>query len=235
MAADARAVMAARNNADWCALVSALHGAVGTTDEDAWTSPVRTPDVYPDAVTLRPGVDARALVSSLDAGSGCSVKDSFADLDIAPLGFDVLFEATWIHHLPAGDRGPAVRAGDDGPAARVVDDEPALDAWVAAWSGGTQGPHPFTTGLLGRTDVRIIELAGGAGAVLSLGGGAVGVSNVFAAPGRRLADAFRGAAGMAAAWQPDLPVVGYEAGDDLDAALAAGFEPIGPLRVWLRR
>jgi hypothetical protein len=227
--------MAARNNADWCALVSALHGAVGTTDGDAWTSPVRTPDFYPDAVTLRPGVDPRALVSRLDCGPGCSVKDSFADLDLEPLGFDVLFEATWIHLAPPAGHGPAARVGDDAPAARVVDDEPALDAWAAAWSGGTQGPHPFIAGLLGRTDVRIIELAGGAGAVLSLAGGAVGVSNVSAAPGRRLVDAFCDAAGMAAAWQPDRPVVGYEAGDGLHAALAAGFEPVGPLRVWLRR
>jgi hypothetical protein len=226
--------MAARNNADWCALVSALHGAIGTTDADAWASMVRTPDLYPDAVTLRPGVDPRALVSRLDAGPGCSVKDSFADLDLEPLGFDVLFDATWIHHLPAGGSGPADRTRDDG-LARVVDDGPHLDAWAAAWSGETQGRHPFTAGLLGRTDVRIIELAGGAGAVLSLSGGSVGVSNVFGAPGRHLVDVFRDAAGMAAAWQPDLPVVGYEAGDDLHAALAAGFEPVGPMRVWIRR
>jgi len=33
---------------------------------------------------------------------------------------------------------------------------------------------------------------------------------------------------------PSLPVVGYEHGADLDAALAAGFTNLGPLRVWLR-
>ena len=35
--------------------------------------------------------------------------------------------------------------------------------------------------------------------------------------------------------RPDRPVVGYEDGEALDAASAAGFEPLGPLRVWLQR
>jgi hypothetical protein len=29
-------------------------------------------------------------------------------------------------------------------------------------------------------------------------------------------------------------MVGYESGDDLTAALDHGFEPVGPLRVWVR-
>ena len=33
---------------------------------------------------------------------------------------------------------------------------------------------------------------------------------------------------------PLLPVVGYEHGEALAAAVRHGFEPIGPLRVWLR-
>ena len=32
---------------------------------------------------------------------------------------------------------------------------------------------------------------------------------------------------------PALPVVGYEHGDDLTAAVRHGFEPIGALRIWL--
>lgn len=31
-----------------------------------------------------------------------------------------------------------------------------------------------------------------------------------------------------------VPLVGYDHGDGLDAALAAGFRPLGPLRVWMR-
>jgi hypothetical protein len=33
---------------------------------------------------------------------------------------------------------------------------------------------------------------------------------------------------------PDLPLVGYEIGEDLSAAHRAGFRSIGPLRVWLK-
>ena len=32
---------------------------------------------------------------------------------------------------------------------------------------------------------------------------------------------------------PDRPLVGYERGDDLSAALDSGFAAVGPLRVWV--
>jgi hypothetical protein len=60
----------------------------------------------------------------------------------------------------------------------------------------------------------------------------VGISNVFALDG-----------GPDAAWPivldavnrlfPSLPVVGYEQGDALAAAVRHGFEPVGPLRIWM--
>ena len=33
---------------------------------------------------------------------------------------------------------------------------------------------------------------------------------------------------------PDLPLVGYETDKDLPAAHRAGFDSVGPLRVWLK-
>lgn len=33
---------------------------------------------------------------------------------------------------------------------------------------------------------------------------------------------------------PDRPMVGYEHGADLEAALAGGFEPVGELLIWVR-
>src|SRR4051794_38055707 len=50
----------------------------------------------PDAVTLSPGTEPAAVLARVEGGTGCSVKDSFADLDLAPSGFQVLFDATWI-------------------------------------------------------------------------------------------------------------------------------------------
>ena len=63
-------------------------------------------------------------------------------------------------------------------------------------------------------------------------GDVVGLSNVFASR-LDLDRAYVGASVMAARIWPRLPIVGYERGEPLVAARAAGFESIGPLRVWI--
>ncbi|WP_206787877.1 hypothetical protein [Amycolatopsis sp. MtRt-6] len=81
---------AAAENAAWCALVS----GGGNWGSRAWTSRFRTPEYYPDAVTLDPAATAADVLPYVDLSAGCSVKDSFATLDLP--GFAVLFEATWL-------------------------------------------------------------------------------------------------------------------------------------------
>lgn len=66
-----------------------------------------------------------------------------------------------------------------------------------------------------------------AGAILNRTDDVVGISNVFG-------DDWAGAVATAVRLYPDLPLVGYEAGDGLAAARREGFEVIGPLRVWMR-
>ncbi|MFF5706025.1 hypothetical protein ACFY7H_26630 [Streptomyces sp. NPDC012794] len=221
---------AARNNAEWCAAVS----RAGHFRDSLWCSPRRTPPLYPDAVTLAPDATAADVLAGVDtAAPGCSVKDSFAALDLAPAGFEVLFEAQWIHR-PAGAAVPEAARGG-----RLEWDEvesPAeLSAWEAAWDGeGSTGL--FHEGLLregivflaGRDRARIT-----AGAVVSTGGGAVGVSNVFAHDDADTGAAWAAALDAAARHRPELPVVGYEHGEGLDTAVRAGFTPLGQLRVWL--
>ncbi|MGW6159587.1 hypothetical protein ACWFRM_41820, partial [Streptomyces sp. NPDC055144] len=71
-----------------------------------------------------------------------------------------------------------------------------------------------------------------AGAVASRSGHVVGISNVFARDGG--ADrAWPGVLGAVHRLFPTLAVVGYEQGDDLTVAIRHGFEPVGPLRIWL--
>ncbi|MEV1332182.1 hypothetical protein AB0J20_21725 [Micromonospora costi] len=226
-------VTAARNNAEWCELVCASHGLYGRTEADAWSVPRRSPRWYPDAVTLRPGVAAEALLDRIDAGPGASVKDSFADLDLRPYGFRVLFAAEWIHRPadPAPADLPADPAAVPAPPLTPVTAPDALAAWAAAHGGA----ELFRPALL--ADPRVTVLARydddgtvAGGAVLNRGGGPVtGVSNVFATGGDAtgLWAAVRAAAGGAA-------LVGYESGDDLLPALRAGFAAAGPLRVWVR-
>jgi hypothetical protein len=100
---DERVPRAARNNAELCDVVARSRGVDGTFADDAWTAPSRTPGLYPDAVTLVPGVDARGLLARIDDSGGASVKDSFRDLDLTGSGYRVLFDAEWIHR--SGDRG----------------------------------------------------------------------------------------------------------------------------------
>jgi hypothetical protein len=111
--------------------------------------------------------------------------------------------------------------------------ESALDAW--AREAGLEGTiRPV---LLGEPSIRILALHGGdgmvAGAIANRTGSVVGVSNVFAAatPGAEPWNTIAAALGH---HFPGLPLVGYERGVALPAALASGFRDIGPLRVWLR-
>ncbi|MEO3774741.1 hypothetical protein [Micromonospora sp. B9E7] len=214
-------VAAARNNAEWCDIVCGSHGLTGRTDADAWSVPHRSPPWYPDAVTLRPGVDAEALLGRIDAGPGASVKDSFADLDLSGYGFRVLFDAQWIHRPPLA---PPV----DTPLAPVTTPD-ELAAWAAAHGAG----DVFRPALL--TDPRVRVLARHdrgvitGGAVLSSDGGTYGVSNLFTHT-----DDPRDIWRAVCATAPGTPLVGYETTPDLAPALETGFAPIGPLQVWLR-
>ncbi|MEV6952474.1 hypothetical protein [Streptomyces sp. NPDC051183] len=243
MSPDTRQLLlaAARNNAEWCDAVCRGHALRPEFAPDAWTSARRTPPYYPDAVSLTRDASADALVAAVDTGSpGCSVKDSFATLDLAPAGFEVLFEAQWIHRPALAGGGAAAGAG---PVAATdsrlewseVASAEELEAWEAAWDG-EESTGLFRPSLLGEDIVFLAGRAGGrivAGAVANTGGGVVGVSNLFALDDADTDAAWAGAlAGVAARW-PELPVVGYESGDDLDAAVRAGFAPLGPLRVWL--
>ncbi|WP_337524050.1 hypothetical protein [Streptomyces sp. SS] len=85
---------------------------------------------------------------------------------------------------------------------------------------------PATTIVAGYADDgRIIG-----GAVLSDSGAVTGLSNLFATGDTDPSVTW---AGVLAAAPADRPLVGYESGDDLPPALAAGFTATGPLRVWL--
>ncbi|MFJ7338309.1 hypothetical protein ACIQU3_12800 [Streptomyces sp. NPDC101110] len=220
---------AARDNAAWCAVMCRVHGVESSFGEDAWAAARRTPVYYPDAVTLRPGADPGALVGRIDTASpGASVKDSFADLDLTGAGFRVLFEAEWIH------REPGVPAPPPEFAWEVVSDRVALRDWALAWDDGGGNADLFGPGLL--DDPQTSVLAGrsadgrvAGGAVARRSDHVVGVSNLFGPP-HAIWPLVLHAVGLRF---PGLPVVGYEQGDDLAAALRHGFGAVGPLRVWV--
>jgi len=226
---------AARNSAEWCDSLCGTHGIRGRFDSDAWITPRRTPRLYPDAITLDPAADAGSILERIDLTSpGASIKDSFATLDLSPLGFRVVREAEWIQRepSPAGMTEPRDRTWT---AIETADD---LVVWEAAWhvDGAPEGlfrpalqRDPSVTILGGHLDASIV-----AGAIANrTGRGVIGLSNVFSSVGD-LEGAWRGILGYLDATLPGAAVVGYAAGVDLDVAHLLGFRSVGPLRIWVR-
>jgi hypothetical protein len=216
-------VEAAAANAGWCDAVCRSLGGRTAWAADAWTAADRAPTGYPDAVTLVPGTDALAVLSRVDARTGCSVKDSFADLELASLGFRVLFHATWIR-----------RAAMDVPTAPVLNwQEVRTPADLRQWSQG-HDLDVFVPELLEVEDLRFFQAGlGQTGFALHRWGDVVSVSNTFAA-GVGQSTVWSDVVAIAGQAFPGRELVGYEQGADLDAALTVGFEETAPLRVWIR-
>ncbi len=206
----------ARNNARWCDAVCRAQGIGTAFTDDVWIALRRSPPFYPDAVTLTPAATADEVLRDIDTSAGCSVKDSFATLDLAPYGFRVLFDAEWIR-LDA----PPAPPGD--PAWRAVRDPADFDRWET----GTV----FRPALLHEPGVTFF-LGTDGGVIANRTGDVVGLSNLFTHgdPDR----AWAAAVHAIAAHHPGRPIVGYESDDDLAAAHRAGFTPDGPLRVWMK-
>jgi hypothetical protein len=216
---------AARNNAEWCDTFCRSYGIAGRFADSAWSSPTRTPPLYPDAVTLSRGLLGEALLGAIDNGPGASVKDSFADLDLAPLGFEVLFCAEWLCQT---DDGVAVSRWSS------VSDVAALARWERAWGGAGDF---FRAALLEEGDVAVLvrydEDAVAAGAIANRSRAAIGLTNLFDTAGDH-ESAFVEAASAARVRFGPLPVVCHEHGQALEAAKGAAFVTIGELVVWVK-
>lgn len=227
-------ITAAYNNAEWCDIVCRTHGVFGAFHAHAWASPRRTPLYYPDAITLDAAASSGHILEIVDTATpGCSVKDSFASLDLSTAGFRLLFEGEWIWRAakrPVHTGGVAIRW-------QRIRDASALLAWEAAWSGDRPASRLFMPALLRHASVTVVGGYIGdrlvAGAILNRSHAAVGVSNLFTTVGE-LRDVWPGCLAAVARIFPRLPILGYESGDDLDAAHEHGFTSIGPLRVWIR-
>ena len=219
------------NNAAWCDAVCRSHGYPGTFSSRLWSSTRHRLRFYPNAITLRPEVTAPEVLAA--PSQPFAVKDSFARLDLAPAGFRLLAEASWIVRDARQDGPP-----DDGLSWDKVTSPGDLSDWETAWAGGDSGDgRVFQPGLLSDPRCAILacrrEDAIIAGAIVYAAGGAAGISNLFSTglpPDRLWASIQPAVAGL----QPRLPIVGWEEGASLEAAREAGFHVPGTLRVWAR-
>ena len=224
--------ISALNNAEWCDVICRSHGALTRLDDAAWTSPTRTPQYYPDAVTLVPDLSVPDLLARIDSSVGCSIKDSFASLNLTTHGFRVLFDAEWIV-FPDARRLSKV-GGPDWEFVRDVDD---FATWVEAWRGEVGPTDVFRPEVLDHDSVAVLAARSAdrivAGAIATHSSNVVGISNFFATEVNGSAS-WSGCLALARSHFACATFVGYESGEELAAAQRAGFRKAGPLRVWIR-
>ena len=226
MAAADPLTLAVRENAAWCDLVCRLHRFAPEGDGRLWWSARRTPDLVPDAITLVPDLSVLEVLGRITDSSGASVKDSFASLDLADQGWDVLFDATWVARPPGTGADVAVAS-----TFAVVRERFPFAAWCRAW-GGPEGALP--TGLRRVSGVTVLGREGDAGFA---DGGIVHRTDVGGIPVAGVWNVFGAWADVVDAVShrhPEAWIVGYERDAGLATALAADFTAIGPLRVWNR-
>lgn len=227
--------LAALNNAEWCDAVFRALGRPGEFAPAIWLNRNPAPRFYPNAITLtrEDGTAQFDAVANLAGSlvSGFAVKDSFAALDLSPLGFRPLFSATWIFR-DADAPAPTEDAGLDW---RIISTPASFAAWQAGWTGDDTSPSPFGAPLLANSRVLLIggwrSNAVVAGAALNRSAGALGWSNVFG-PSDDLPACRAAALRFALRIAGKLPLVGYEHGEDLAQSLDLGFQPCGPLTIW---
>jgi hypothetical protein len=184
-----------------------------------WVNAEPVPRFYPNAVTLAYDeaslVEQRATVDILRKSNlpgRWAVKDSFDRLDLSRRGFDVLLEASWIRSvMPATDATSDIvwQRDSESKGQSLPFDDPNFVLFT-----GRRGFRVVAGGMLYRSD------------------GVVGLSNVVAEAADALA-VWRSLILLSAHTFPRLPVVGYESGSELAAAVDAGFEIGDPLKVWV--
>lgn len=194
-------------------------GRPGTFLPGLWINAQEVPRFYPNAVTLAADAEAQAgqlanidILAASHLPGRWAVKDSFATLDLARRGFDVLLEASWMRAgLPSeGSPGDIEWRREARGAQKLPYDDPDF-----AWFTGRRGSRVVAGGMLYRA------------------AGVVGLSNVVAEAADAVA-VWRSLIVLAAQAFPRLPLVGYESGAELAAALDAGFEIGDPVKVWVR-
>ncbi|GHO69718.1 hypothetical protein KSC_086100 [Ktedonobacter sp. SOSP1-52] len=233
--------LAAYNNAVWCDTICRSHNILGEFHDDFWVCQRQTPIYYPNLVTLMPkaniNLEHNTLAELLTTKReySVSVKDSFATLDLAPFGFEQLFQAQWILRELSGE---TASTRDTDLQWRQITSEKELLRWEEAWSQTSLSQNQlFLPTLLHDADICFIAAYKAkqivAGAIANRTTGVVGLSNVFT-PEQEPEKYWEGLVSMIATCYPDLPIVGYEQDESLETALRAGFTLLGPLSVWLK-
>lgn len=232
-----KARICAANNVDWYQCVFRAHGLDDERTASHWQSRAAAPPYYSNFVTLAPE-STREQLAAIDRLASAlersfTLKDAFAALPLAERGLTPLFDAQWIWlEVNATPAAPE-------PGWERISAPQALALWEDDWNGTSPaGMRIFPPSTLTDPNVGFFgKRENGhyvAGCIANRSRDCVGFSNFFA-PSEGKADCMISAVSAVAGFGAGLPVVGYERGEDLEMALAAGFQSVGRLRVWVRQ
>lgn len=220
---DPRLEIAVQVSRRWYDDIFALHGLTSQATTDLWTATDPPPRWHSAVKTLRPGITVDAVLTAMSSHEHGSVADSFGDLLLASHGFTLLIDATWLY------REPDNRLRARSPGWSVVTREPLLREWNR--KNDTDGvllptmlTHPRFT-ILAHHDREALT----AGAVLHDTGIAVQLSNTWSDDPEFN---WEGLLGAVEAVHPGQALVDYAV--DAESSMYAGFDPLGPHRVWGR-
>lgn len=222
--------LAIEDNVRWCSAVCKAHGADDILSTSLWLNHKPSPRYYPNIISREPGAQAQISkeierLRALDTPVGWGIKDSFADLALAHLGFEAVVNGSWFGGVP------------DVPAQSPEHWKKALSVgelrnWEAAWDGESDH-HIFPDALL--TDSRIefwyktVNGAIDAGFICFHTEYAVGLSNWFSQSAQSIFDI--GAFDIIGANFPGVPVVFWSSDDNTPQQHAVA--RLAPLKVWI--
>ncbi len=210
----------------WYDDVFGLHAIPVRVERGLWSALGQPPPFHSAAKALMPGVETVRVIGAVDALEHCAVADSFGDLELDRYGFDLLFEASWVH------RPPSDRTTGTLPVGWSLVDTPES---LAEWSVAHDYVDVLPPAVLDHPRFRILACHRGGhmvgGGITHQGDGDVGLSNAWGVGAADQSDELLAAA---SALHPGQAFTGYEQGAELEALLAAGFSALGPQRVWVR-
>lgn len=225
---------AAANNAAWCDLVCQTHGVVTRTTAEAWVAAQRTPPFYPDLVTLVPDSPIAELLEQIDSSPGCSIKDSFASLDLTAGGFEVLFEAEWLVRSPT-DVGALATSELDW---QVVSTAEELGGWELDWAAPDRSAGIFRHELLQHSNVAVWACRTGdatcGGAIVNIDAGLAGLSNFWVRSDVSPAEVLESLLARTTTTYPGANLCTYASGQEGSLLKELGFSEVGPLRIWIK-
>ncbi|MEH6401825.1 MAG: hypothetical protein V7750_00535 [Sneathiella sp.] len=217
------------NNAQWCMRVWQSHDLESEKYEGLVYCPSEVPDFYPNIITTQQGANKNErLISDLtvqNSSQNLSIKDSFAELDLASLNFKKLFDAHWLRFS-----NQLQNLQQPNLSWRAVKSEQELENWERHWDEREgEVSRIFTDSLLKDPTVKfwsgysIDNIQ--AGYISNATGNVVGISNTFGS--------YKDCIHHAKTQFQHQPIVGYETGSSLEEAKDIDAEIIGDLTIWI--